>query len=360
MKTTTVAVLGEARQQRAPWLFLAAFASTWLLDTDASVRNVDLWIDGVRGAGQAIILLAPLAAFAGVWTGARPRDTGTWEFEDSSLRGRVVPTLRPLLIAFLTIGAGFALAVVVRWAQLAVGSTGTAGLWSLAAPAQTMLWIATWVSIGGVLGSVGRFRLIAAPALALVAWSWPVVASSFSTDLAGLTPNIWDIWQPQGTWDPAAIVTSLLWSVAVTGSATLAVILRADRSLKAGVGLATALLVATVFGVRAAEPGSWRPIADAGVGGGTSVNLVCQTTSEAIRVCVHEAYEGVLDDLIAGLEPALREADPEVTTVRLDAGPGQVAIRASDTTVTAGLSIVDSRVVVDDFLLESLARAVEG
>ena len=298
----------DIRQSRGPWFLAALVVTALLVVRDSLTPGVVLWSDISIAGARSVWIIGPISAGFGAWLASRGlRSSADLELATPLSLPNWVPDISRLLAALYWSLLGYlvVLASISGW-----------GAWhaSWGGP-----WLDLWLAAGCVIVAsvtigfvVGRFwRTRVAPLIAAVAAF--VVPSLALQPVEPLSVQSVAMWRVEHLWTTGgwsvAPMMAIFWLAVTSLSVAVWLALRHPTMLARIVAMVAVGLVAAT-GMLATGSFDSARVAGAQREGQAptlrqAVPMHC-TTVHATEICVHQAFRGVEDDLIADLDPALR------------------------------------------------------
>ena len=298
----------DIRQSRGPWFVAAIVVAALLIVRDSLTPGVVLWRDISIAGARVVWIIGPVSAGFSAWLAASgQRNSAEVELATPvALPGWVIDASRLLAAIYWSLlGYLVVLAAISGWgAWHATWGGPWLDLWLAAGCA-----IVASVAGGFVVGRFWRSRL--APLIAAVlAFVVPSLALQPVEPLSVQSVAMWRVehlWTTSG-WSVAPAMT-VFWLAVAALCVAVWLALRHPTMLARIVVIAA---VAVAIGTGALATRSFDS-ASAGQGQREgqaptlrqTIPMHC-TTVHATDVCVHQAWRGVEDDIMADLDPALR------------------------------------------------------
>ncbi|MGH2558486.1 MAG: hypothetical protein ACRDJH_05425 [Thermomicrobiales bacterium] len=262
-----------------------------------SVLNLSVvfWVENSVEARNSVALLGPFAGVVAAWMTGRDRRRG--------LDDLIATTPRPALSRDLTVWAATALLGIAAYAVVAaviLGRTALRASWDgpyLSILVPGFCTIVAMAAIGYPIGRILPRRVTA------------ILVGAGSIILIALPITVWDSWlgylspafaadTPLSAWwgvqpNIALAQSIFLLGVACLGLAGIAAVSRARR---VALPVLLVAIVTAAVGIGTIRSG----VHAAGEPEIAAYDPAC--AGDAVMVCVHPAFEGVLDDLVAGTE----------------------------------------------------------
>jgi hypothetical protein len=296
----------EARRSTAIWFVPVALAITWYIGRQSHANEVTLWSKTSAQAGQALIVLGPLISGLAAWIASRDRRRGIEDLLETTPKSQAC---RHLLGFWSTVGWGLLAYVAAVSAVFAM--TYRAATWGSpdllpVAIAMATITLAAAVGYAAGLCLPSRFTPALVPIAVILALIAPTGGAERRIDdaqgifvayespvrnfspLTFVEPEDYDPFY--NTW-PDIALPLIVWLIAITGMALAAIVLRSRRT-----PLGWGVLLISVLAASIAGAGLYRTDSQ-GILEASSIEteLVCQ--GDGITVCMHPAYEAVLDDV---------------------------------------------------------------
>lgn len=294
----------EARRSTAIWFVPIVLAITWYATREPDAYQMTLWSKTSAQVGQALIALGPLIGGLAAWIAGRERRRGIEDLLATTPRS---PVTRDLLGYASTATWGiFAYLFAVAAVFAITARTATWGTPDLLPVAIGMATIALSVAFGYAAGLYlpSRFTPALVPILLILALLVPANITNRANEFGQytyhqssvqyLTP--WTFVDP-GDYDPFyeswpnIALPLFTWLLGLTVVALVAIALRRRRGPFAWGILLGAALVVSIAGtaLRRTDVHGYTSRASA------EFEPVCR--SSEVVVCIHPAYETMLDDV---------------------------------------------------------------
>lgn len=251
-------------------------------------NSILFWADGSIEARNAIALLGPFAGAVAAWMASRDRRRGLDEL--------IATTPRPALGRDLTICAATAILGIAAYAAAAVAVLGwTAPRTSWDGPYVSVLIpslfaIAAMVAVGYPIGRAfpRRITAILVGAALIIAIALPITLSDswpqFLSPVGELSASPWYGIRPGIAFEQSLF----LLGIAYIG---LAFVAAASKARRVALPMLIVAIVTSAIGVGAVRAGAQHE----GEPEILTYEPVC--AGDPVTICVHPAFEGVLDDL---------------------------------------------------------------
>lgn len=298
----------EARRSPAVWFVPVVVAITWYYGQRSHAAEVTLWSKASAQLGESLVVLGPLVGGLAAWIAGRDRRRGTEDLLATAPRSQVTRDLLGYassvgwgLLAYLaavsavfimtyraaTWGSPDLLPVLTAAATIILaGAIGyTAGLYFPSRFTPPLVAIALVLAL--IVPTSGAARVVEEGDRQYVTYESPV--RNF-TPFTYVNPGDYD---PTFESWPDVGLPLIVWLLAITGLAVAAIAIRRNVSHRAGAVLLISLMCASIAGAALYGTNERRDRA-------SEPEPVCR--DGRVTVCMHPAYEAVLDDVAVLVE----------------------------------------------------------
>lgn len=301
MKATVRLLAIDTRRSVGLWLFALMIGLAWYGSRQTIDEGIELWVRSSARVGLSLVFLGPMAGALSAWVAGRERWRGLEELAQTTPRS---PASRAI-IRWGAVAAWSAAAYALMGAIIFVDAVSE-GAWGAPAPSLVLVGLAAVVActtLGALVGTmVPNFYAAPIAAVMLFVTLTPFRYSVLETvpGLVRARRNAAEYLSPTTFVEPLQYDVFhgiapdigpqlLIWLFGLTGIALAGIALCKQRSWLAAVALVFAC-GATAFGAVSIV----RADVSTSAGRVNPYTPICD--ERAIPVCVHPAYESVLDE----------------------------------------------------------------